>query len=304
MTNLTPFPAAAAPLRAKHHAPLRDLAAWALAAGRGCDLDVAAVCLDALERYRTPSGDLRLDRPTVNGVLWADVRNAASMLGTLLPDRWHVDLWTVLSWCADAGELAPDSDPLPALLEPLRCYGGLGADGYPMPEGEDVDFPCQCYVPYDPTLPPGISLHIVGHDPNDWREFLARVHLQVRTDDPPLSSYEPLFALARRLRHRRSRFAIHPDEFTYVGSIDEHRSTPKLWLYRYDPNARRGFDQLVLDADGSPWIPKADRRRGAGYRWIRTDDRRALFRSGLEPTAFLPDLEPFDELDECGRGGT
>lgn len=157
---------------------------------------------------------------------------------------------TRLCWFHADGRLRPDSDPLPALLEPLRCYGGLGADGHPVPKGTDVDFACQCYLPYDPTCPPGLAQHIVGCDPDTWREFVTRAHIRRRADDPPVSSYEPLVALARRLRSQDRYFTVHPDEFTYVGMIDPAASTPALWLYTYAPTRRRGFDDLAVDADG------------------------------------------------------
>lgn len=278
--GLVPLGAAVAPLRTRHQAALRRFAEWCLAHGRPCDLDAAALCVDALERFREPDGT-RLDRPTMNGVLWADVRNATSLLDTRSPEDLPVHLWSVISWLSNESLLHPDSDPLGPLLEPLRCYGGLGADGYPMPEGTDVDFPCQCYIPHDPACPPHLTQHIVGRDPETFSEFIVRAHIRLRSDDPPLSYYEPLVALVRRLRARCSPFELHVDECTYVGRIDAQRGVPELWLFRYDPEARRGFDELVLDGDGRGWAPKADRRRKAGFRWVRVDDRAAVIGAGV-----------------------
>lgn len=82
--RIVPFGAAAAPIRARHHEALRGVAAWSLEQGRPCDLDAAALCVDVVDHYRTPDGH-RLDRPTVNGVLWGGVPNLASLLRTLLP---------------------------------------------------------------------------------------------------------------------------------------------------------------------------------------------------------------------------
>jgi hypothetical protein len=262
------------------------VAEWALAAGRSCDLDVAALCLDALERYRTPEG-IRLDRPDVNGILWADIRNAASLLDTMLPSSSSVDLWTVLHWCHETGGLTADSDPLPALLEPLRCYGGLGEDGYPMPDGVDVDFPCQCYVPYDPTLPPGMGQHIVGRDRH--REYLVRAHLRPRAEEPLLSSYRPLFALARRLHDEGRPFDLHPDDFTYLGWIDPQGDIPRLWIYALGGK----FNDLVLADDGTPWVPKTDGRRRAGFRWVIAGDRAAVIRAGVGYTR-VSDADRFE----------
>lgn len=113
-----------------HRATLAELAGWALAQGRTVDLDVAAVCLEVLERERVDDG-LRLDRASVNGIMWGAIRNEVTILGTTLPDRWLEDLWSALQFCVSTGRLTADSDPEPALLEPLQCYGGLGADGHP-----------------------------------------------------------------------------------------------------------------------------------------------------------------------------
>jgi hypothetical protein len=277
---LVPLDVAAAPTRARHREALRRVSAWSLAHGRACDLDVAALCVDALEDYRSASG-IRLDRPTVQGVQYADVRNAASRLGSQLPEHWNVHLWTVVCWAHDDGRLSPESDPLPVLLEPLGCYGGLGADGYPMPDGTDVEFPCQCHLPYDPSCPPGLAQHIVGHDPDTWQHFVVRGHIRPRSEEPLLSSYGPLFAIARRLRAEDSPFGFHADEFIYVGRVDAERSTPELWLYLYSPTSRRGFEDLALDADGRAWQPKPDGRRRAGFRWVRISDHAAAWRCGV-----------------------
>lgn len=273
-----PFRAAAAPMRAQHHGTLREIAAWALDQGRPCDLDAAALCLDVLERYRTPKGH-RLDRPTVNSVLWGEVPNAAVPLTTVLPEGWHLHLWSVLVWLHISGRLSPDGDPLVALLEPLGCYGGLGADGYPMPAGTDVDFPCQCYLPHDPTCPPGLAQYIVGHDPRTQRNLVVCGHIRPRSEDATLSSFQPLFTLSKRLREKDSVVEVHPDEFSYVGVIDGERSTPQLWLYRHVAAGGRGRDDLFLDSDGNPWSPRADRRRRSGFRWVAVDDRSGVLRA-------------------------
>lgn len=277
---LLPLAAAAAPLRARHHDALRSLAAWCLSEGRACDLDVAALCLESLDGYREPEG-YRLDRPTVNWVLWGDVRNQATITGTSLPRQWHVHLWSVLRWLHDDGRLHDASDPVGPLLEPLRCYGGLGDDGYPMPPGATVDFPCQCYVAHDPDCPPGLALHIVGRDRETGQDFVVRAHIRTPSDDIPLSCFQPLFALARYMRALDSVWQIHPDEFTYVGKIDAQRGAPELWLYRYDVAEGRGFDDLALDEDGRPWRPARDRRRRAGFRWVRASESEGVLRAGL-----------------------
>ena len=113
------------------------------------------LCFPALDWLREPDG-LRLDRPDVNGLVYNRVPNEASIRRTILPDDWPVHLWTLVSWLHDTGRIVAGGDcPLPVLLEPLQCYGGLGPDGRLRPPGVDVDFACQCYVPHDPSCPPG-----------------------------------------------------------------------------------------------------------------------------------------------------
>jgi hypothetical protein len=284
---------AAAPLRAKHHEALRALAAWSLANGTSCDLDTAALCLEELERLRTPDGHVLLDRPTVNQILWADVWNLSQMLGTLLPEHWHVELCTVIGWLDDSGVLDARSDPLAVLREPLRCYGLLDEDGRPMPEGSDVDFACQCYVPYEPTLPPGIGLAIVGHDPESYEYLVTRARLRPRAIPATVVDLEPLFILARGVRQRGTSLRLHVEEFSFIGSVPPERSTPQLWIYRHDPTSRRGFDPLVVDSDGQVWIPHVDRRRKVGFRWVRASDFTAIRRAG----AGQSDADSFDVRD-------
>jgi hypothetical protein len=272
------FSAAVSPMRGRHHTRLRTLSEWALANGRPCDLDAAALCLDALERHRIDER-FKLDRPGVTHVLGIDVRNAASALGTTLPDDMPSALWNVVNWLASDDRLTVDSDPLAALLEPLQCYGGLGPDGEPRPGGIDVDFACQCYLPHDPTCPDGMGQRFVGHDPDTYRAFIVHAHLWPRAADAPLSSFEPLIALSKRLRQDEEGTHLHIDDFAYAGLVDAEKSAPRLWMYH--PRMARSPSQLFLDAGGLPWVPHPDRRRKRGFRWVQISDGAAIFRSGL-----------------------
>lgn len=156
--QLQPFPAAVAPLRAQHHSTTKALAAWALAHGRPCDLDVAALTLHALRRYRGVGDRLHLTRPDIDGLLLIDLNNEAAALSCWLPDEFLDGVWAVLTFLHATGQLTADSDPLQALLEPLQCFGGLGSDGRPLAPGAGADSPCQCYLPVDADAraePPG-----------------------------------------------------------------------------------------------------------------------------------------------------
>jgi hypothetical protein len=273
---LLPFGAAAAPYRARHHAALQRLAAWALARGRPCDLDQAALCVEAIEEIRGPEG-LRLDRPDVCGVLSARVPTLASLLRTLIPLELPVHLWSVVVWLHDEGGLAPGSAPLSVLLEPLGCYAGLGADGLPMVPDDDVDFPCQCQLPHDPTCPPGLAQHVLGEDPVTGEPVVVRARLRLRKEVPSIASHQPLFAFARRHRQERPHAELHVDDYTFLGTVDGSGSTPQLWLYHRD-DERRG--EIAVDADGHRWAPRPDRRRKIGFRWVQ-DDWAYLFGADL-----------------------
>ncbi len=279
----TPLEQAATELRRSHRATLAELAGWALAHGRMVDLDVAALCLEALERERTDDG-LRLDRAAVNRTTWGAIRNQATFLHTTLPERWMEDLWNVLRFCVATGRLTTDSDPEPALLEPLQCYGGLGADGRPRPDGVDVDFFCQCYLPHDPACPPGMVQISVGRnwsDPDDLFEYIAIGHGVPRSVDVPMSAFEPLAKLARRARAQPSMFPFFLDLFHHMGTLPADRNVPKLWVYPFTGSTRKGWPPLALDEHGGAWRPMRHRGRRRGFRWKSMDDRSAAHHCGV-----------------------
>lgn len=300
-----PFGEQMAPRRARHRSELRALAEWALAEGRRYDVDVAALCLDVLRTERPGDDDtIRLDRPSVTRLLGGSLRNRASVADTRLPEDWVCDVWTVLRFLSDTGRLDPVSDPEHALLEPLQCYGGLGTDGWPRAEGVDVSFPCQCYVAHDPTCPPGMAQHIIGRDWGDGTEFLVRAHVHLRSEDVPISAFAPLSKLARRLRTRNSFFIVALDQFVPVGTVPATTRAPELWIYRFQPESRRGFDPLILDEHGFAVRAKRNRSYRSGYRWEQIDDRQAVEVCGLaswtfarpEPGRWVPDDEPVGDV--------
>ena len=298
------FGAEMAPLRARHRAELAALAQWTLGEGRPHDADVAALCLDVLDDQRGDGG-VRLDRRDVTWMLHGRLRNRASMADTQLPDHWITEVWNVLRFLAVTGRLDPASDPEAALLEPLQCYGGLGADGSPRPEGVDVEFPCQCHLPHDPACPPGLAQHLVGRDRDDGTEFVVHAHVRNRSEDLPMSAFLPLTKLARRLRARNSVFIVALDQFDHVGTVPPTRTTPELWIYRFHPEARRGFDPLVLDEHGNAVEATRNRSYKVGFRWMPIEDRRAIVVCGLASWTFerpAPGERPDDAEPEV-RGG-
>jgi hypothetical protein len=280
---LVPFDEAVSGLRTAHRAALAELAGWSLAQGRAIDLDVAALCLDVLEQERTEHG-IHLRRPSVNGIMWGAIRNEASFRRTLLPETWMEDLWAVLRFCAATGRLTPDSDPELVLLEPLQCYGGLDANGRPRPDGVDVDFFCQCYLPHDPTCPPDMAQISVGTDWSDREEpfeYVAVGYGIPRSVDVARSAFEPLAKLARRSRAQPSMFPFFLDLFVHIGTLPADRSVPGLWLYRFTGSQRKGWPPLALDEHGGAWRPVRHRGRRRGFRWKEVDDRSAAHLCGV-----------------------
>ena len=276
---ILPFSAAIAPIRARHHADVMAVAAWCLERGRPCDRDVIALCLHVLEPHRS-DGRFDLDRPTVMELLGADLWNEATLLGSSLPEGAPQALWSVLTWLHDCGRLG-GATPVDVLREPLRCYGGLGEDGIPMAVGTDIDFGCQCFVPYDSTLPAGIGRHDVGCDPDAHARLFAEARLHPRREPPSAEDIAPLLLYAIRLL-RHTDFDISRDDFGYVGRVVPTRAGPELWLYRMARRDRRGAAALVLDVDGTPWRPRVDRRFRQGFRWVQSSDVVAAIWAGVE----------------------
>lgn len=276
--SILPFAAAVAPMRARHHGAVAAVAAWCLEYGRTCHRDEVALCLDVLEEHRGDDG-YALDRPTVMHLLRIDMFNTASMLRTVLPTGVVEAMWNVLSSLHESGRLT-GIVPIDVLREPLRCYGGLGADGLPMPRGDDIDFGCQCYVPYDPTLPAGIGKHHVGRDPDTYESLYALGSLHPRREDPSAEDTAPLLLYATHLL-RHSLFDIAPDEFTFAGRVIATRSGPELWIYRTTRADRSRAHDLTLDSRGHPWRPRIDRRFRGGFRWEQTSHTVAAIWAGL-----------------------
>ena len=300
----TPFAEAIAPVRSARQTEVRAVAAWALEHGLPCDRDTVALCLEVLERFVTDDGGHVLRRVDVNHVLTCDAHNWSTFNHAMLPGDLAPALWIVLHHLRESGALLDTSDPFSTLLEPLQCYGGLGEDGRRRPEGIDVDFPCQCFHAHDPTCPDGLSCYSVGFDRETYREFVVHAELALRCADPPVSTFEPLFRLTRRVRAAGGAFIPFVEEFSFVGRIPETKLRPELWMYRLDPVSRRGFAPLVVDAWGRPFVPKADRRRKLGYRWRSCEDFGAMYGCGVAARQMAVDKrERRWEEDELGVDG-
>lgn len=288
VVRLQPFAAAAAPLRARHQRRLRTLAEAALASGQSIDLDAAALALDLLERHRADH-QYRLTRPDALHVLDNDARNWCSLERAALPDDWAQQVWRVIVHLAAAELLHPDSDPLDALLEPMRCIGGLDANGQLCAPGVIDELVCQCYLPHDPTCPPGHVQLTVGSDDRGW--FSAHVLAATSPDDVPVRVFEPLRRYAQRMRDNRSVWHIYLDQFRFRGEVLPDGLTPQLFLFEFIPAGGRR-NVLALDDQGRLWVPKRDGRRKRGYRWVEASDRAGPHRCGIVEAQSLPFTEP------------
>jgi hypothetical protein len=96
-------------------------------ADRRVDLDLVALILDAKAEGL---GELEpLDfwtRPIVYHVLSCDVFNWCSRRQVLVPKDVPLALDVYLRFLSEERLLTNGSDALSALLEPIRCYGGVG----------------------------------------------------------------------------------------------------------------------------------------------------------------------------------
>jgi hypothetical protein len=137
---------AISPVAATMRPLIRDVRTWALAQGKPVDAAVLALLLAAKSEWRKEPVT-RWTRIGVYQHLWGDVRNWCSLRSVLLPEDVPEVLWLFLSFLSESGRLDPASDPLRELRRPLRCYGGLGADGLPAPAGAPP-VRCVCKVPY------------------------------------------------------------------------------------------------------------------------------------------------------------
>lgn len=295
--GLVPFTAAAAPLRARHHAVLVSLAEVGLATGRPIDTASAALVLELVER-RKERDQLRLTRPDVLHLLRNDSWNWCAFVDTSLPDDWAEQVWRTLTLLSETHRLDARSDPLPALLEPLRCIGGLDADGRPRPPGEPTGLACQCFHAHDPACPSGHVQRTVGAD--EQGPMVAYVLAPEDLDAVPVRVLGPLHRLARRLRAERCAWEVHADEFAFHGNVRPTGRAPLLSLFHFILDERSSWDPLALDSDGEVWVPTRDARCKRGFRWTRASAYAGLSRCGLVAARLRQAEEDLDlqRLDE------
>jgi hypothetical protein len=135
---------AVAAVRTRHRDRIARVRGWALEYGRALSADLVALLIAAKEEssFFPPTELDHWTRPRVNHLLMVDVFDWCTRRSVLVPDGVPEALWSYLHYLDDAGELAPGSSPLAKLLDPLRCYGGLGPDGTQATWEPVV---CRCY---------------------------------------------------------------------------------------------------------------------------------------------------------------
>jgi hypothetical protein len=136
-----------APIAAPMRSAIVDVRRWALSQGRRVDADLLALVLVGKTEWRHDPITL-WTRIGVYENLYSDVWNWCTVHSVSMPAE-HVPetLWLYLSYLSETRQFASGSDPLRELRRPLRCYGGLGADGLPAPLGARRVV-CVCKVPY------------------------------------------------------------------------------------------------------------------------------------------------------------
>ena len=77
----------------------------------------------------------------MNRLIMCDVFNWCSRHRVFVPEESPELVWHFLDFLAASGRMAPGSDPLERLREPLMCYGELDAEGLRRPPGQPAPFP-------------------------------------------------------------------------------------------------------------------------------------------------------------------
>ena len=151
--GLTALRDATTEARAQHRERVVAVCEWALAQGRPLLPSHIALIVAAKADRRQDDGEA-LDhwtRPGVYGHLYSAMFNWCTFHDTRVPVDLPEALWTYLHYLHEHAMLTVDSDPLKALLDPLRCYGGLGPDGTTATWRQ---VKCRCRIEYRPPRQP------------------------------------------------------------------------------------------------------------------------------------------------------
>lgn len=151
--GLTALRDATAAARLAHRDRIVAVCEWAMAQGRPVLPSYVALVVAAKADVGQFDAE-PLDRWTRTGVyghLYSHCCNWCADHDTRVPVDLPEALWTYLHYLHAHGLFAAGSDPLKALLDPLRCYGGLGPDGTTATWRRVT---CRCKVEYRPRRQP------------------------------------------------------------------------------------------------------------------------------------------------------
>ena len=138
------------PARKKWGARIGAILRWSLAQGRPVVPDVLALILVARNEWTDGEESDVWTRIDVYHCLYAEIFNWCALRRVLVPDFVPETLWVYLHYLKDQRMFRAGSDPFRELLRPLRCYGGLDADGRPYEPAAHPRVRCVCKVPYRP----------------------------------------------------------------------------------------------------------------------------------------------------------
>jgi hypothetical protein len=285
-----PLRSALAPVWARHHGLVVRFLAWTLEAGRPVGSDVAALVIAASEHTGDGQPLGVWTRPRVTSMLSTGFNNWCAIAGCPRPDDEPEALWAYLHFLAGTDALHPDSDPFDALLEPLRCYGGLDGDGLRPAMPQPPNFPCQCFLDVVAPSRAGLSRTITMHEVviELWRPSQA---------DPVLAAwYQPLARYSRSVRRVSDCWRAHLEDFDFVGRTLATPRTPPVWMYRH----RHTRGDIYVDDEGAPYRLHADARRRSGCRFTPTSVLSAGWVAGLAEFDSAPPRALEDAwLDDC-----
>jgi hypothetical protein len=143
--HLETFYEAIRPARAIYKDRYIAVTKWLDETGRRTNADVVLLIVIARAEsflFRSEQRDF-WTRPIVYDVLSCDVCNWCSFQRVLIPEGVPLAFDDYLRFLDGEGLFADGSDPLETLLEPIRCYGGVGPP---------VDR-CTCYEPTGDARP-------------------------------------------------------------------------------------------------------------------------------------------------------
>lgn len=184
-----------------------------------------------------------------------------------IPELLADSFAAAIVWAAELGYLDPKSDPVEALLEPLRCHFGLDIDL----DGKRLfNFPCQCFLDFDPFQ----TSHLIKTRVHSGQLVEA---LAPKTALADSSGLEPLKQFTDAVS---SLGGAGPDhglvQLRLLGRIEGSSKVPRLWIYGR-PDVAGPYHCVALSDGGTPYWAYEDKRFRSNHRWEAIDLHRASY---------------------------